>query len=150
MEQLPIRARLEEYYYSTIMPNLAILSYDHNSPDASLEALEANSEWNYSVGDKPLEKLYTTPVAKLPTDPLNVITQNLLTTELQNVGMPKKGRRYKQKLYNPIDYTSIRKEVFNAPPPQAPRAPFAPLPSRLPALKKIMLSVWDEEAVANK
>jgi hypothetical protein len=149
IDRAPIRARLEEHYYNNIQLNLAILNYNHASTDASIDALNQSKELNYKV-ESPLERVYTTRVADLPTKPSDTVTQTLLTTELQNVGLPMKSRKYKQKLYNPVDYTSIRKEVFNAPPPAVAKPAYSPLPSRLPSLKKIVLKIWDDEAVANK
>lgn len=148
VESRPVRARLEEHFFNSTIHNLAILNYDHASRDAPLERLAEMAEWNYS--HDPLSKLYTTSVANLPTKPDEVITQNLFTTELQKVGLPIRGRKWRKRLRNPIDYTIIRKEIFDAPPKDFPRRPYAPLPSRLPSLKRITLRIWDESAVTNK
>jgi hypothetical protein len=138
VDKIPIRARLDDHYLNFILPNLQVLLYEHK---------DTNINWNYKP--TPLSELFSTPVKALPTRPYDITTQNLLTTELMNVGLKLKSR-YIKKLHNPIDYTIIKKEIFSAPEAKPTRLPYSPLPSRLPGLKRITLKIWDETAVSNK
>lgn len=124
-----------------------IMNYDHNSPMASLDALE--KEWDVDE-QKVFENTFLTPVEQLPTRPETEICTNLLTTELSHVGLPRIKKGFTKKLKNPIDYTSIRDEDFLPGPPAHEIPPYSPLPSRVPALRRIDLKIWAEEAVGNK
>jgi len=145
----PVRSRLEEHYFSTVLPNIAILTYDHHSPDATLKFLEENiQEWNYK--EDPLSKLFTTSVSNLPTQPDKFVTHNLLSTDHQVPDPTLKELRKKKKYFNPIDYTTFKEKSFHPNAHALVQKPYSPLPSRLPFLKRITLKIWDELAVNNK
>ncbi|KAI8908052.1 ribosomal protein L5 domain-containing protein [Gorgonomyces haynaldii] len=149
VEQTPVRTRLEEFYYNSMMQDLMVLSYDHHSPDARIEKALEHHEFKRTLPS--LREVYSTPLHALPTLPERPsVDQCLLTTENEKIGIPTRQVKFVRKLKNPIDYTSIPTEIFNAPPPAPPKKPFAPWPSRLPALRKIGLRIWSEDASANK
>jgi hypothetical protein len=134
------------------MEDMMVLNYDHDSPMASLEALERTKEWNRSIPENELEELFSMPLEKLPTKPFSndtPVTTNLLTLENSTKGDKLQSRK-KRRLPNPIDYTIVRKEDWNKDVGPVQAEPYAPLPSRLPLLKKVVLKIWAEEAVKSK
>ncbi|KAJ3319738.1 hypothetical protein HDV06_005938 [Boothiomyces sp. JEL0866] len=146
---LPLVPRLETHYYDTLYDDLMILTYDHSSPQASLEKLEKQKFWKSNL-DALDENTFTTPVADLPTKPTTSITSNLATVMYEHIGLPIFPKMIRKKLKNPIDFTPIKKEEFLAP-AELPSAPYyTPFPNRIPGLKRIQLKIWAEEAVANK
>lgn len=146
-----LQSRLEDHYYKTLMEDLMILSYDHDAPLASLEALEKHPEWIRPVPENLLETLYAMPLEKLPTSPFaDIPTTSLLTSEHAKIGEKGKSRNYRKRLYNPIDYTIVRNEEWGREDAVKVIEPFSPLPSRVPMPKKIILKIWAEEAVKNK
>ncbi|KAI8925814.1 ribosomal protein L5 domain-containing protein [Entophlyctis helioformis] len=97
----------------------------------------------------PLHELYSTTLPMLPTHPESAhIPTSLLSIENSTQELMK--RRYRKMMYNPIDYTAVPKEILFAKPPAPPAAPFAPVPSRMPVLKRVVLKIWCEAAVTNK
>jgi large subunit ribosomal protein L5 len=77
------------------------------------------------------------------------VTTNLLTLENASSKTKTKTRPYKKRLYNPIDYTHVRKEEWEDN-EVAVRPPWSPLSSNLPIPKKIILKITTEDAVKNK
>lgn len=59
-------------------------------------------------------------------------------------------QRQRRNLPNPIDYTSIPSTLLHAKPYTPPPPPFSPLPSRMPSLHSISLSITTDEAIGNK
>ncbi|KAJ3268712.1 hypothetical protein HDV01_002343 [Terramyces sp. JEL0728] len=146
---LPLIPRLETHYYETLYDDLMVLTYDHSSPQASLEKLAKSKFWKSNL-DALDENVFTTTVADLPTKPTTSVTSNLNTVLYEHIGLPIFPKMIRNKLKNPIDFTPIKKEEFLAPalPPQ--QSSYTPFPNRIPDLKKIQLRIWAEEAVANK
>ena len=134
--------RLEYHYYETLYPDMMIMNYDHSSHNDEL--LRNDDDWNIEFNQKLIDQAYLTNISLLPTASHTICT-NLLTKT------PEKTKtKMTKKLKNPIDYTSIPKYEFYPPPPEHHCAPFSPVPSRVPALKRIDLSIWTEDAVGNK
>lgn len=121
-----------------------MLSYDH---EQAMKVDLTRPEFNPSLPERPMETLFTTDIDSLASRP-ELGNQFLLSTEAQL--RTRQKVRWQKKLKNPIDYTSIKKEEWLAPVVDNTRAPFAPLPDRLVALKKVTLRIWCEEAAANK
>lgn len=144
--------RLEDHYYTTLMEDVMILTYDHNSPKASLQYLQSQPEWSRSMPANMLQELYSTPLERLATRPFDDDpTTNLISLETSTLGQKTKSRKLRKRLYNPIDYTIVRKDEWKKEnhPPEI-REPFSPLISRIPALQKVTLKIWSEDAVKNK
>ena len=134
--------RLERHYFETIYEDLMIMNYDHKAHNDSI--LQNDKDWNLKFDDKLIDQVYLTRVQDLPIMNTSICT-NLLTK------IPDQTKtKMKKKLKNPIDYTTIPKYEFYPPPPPREFEPFLPIPSRVPALKQIDLSIWTEDAVGNK
>jgi hypothetical protein len=146
----PVVPRLESHYFDTLYEDLMIMNYDHFSPNANVELLEQDQIWSRKFTKEMIENVYSVHLDSLPTKPDLGTCTNIIAAELQDVGLPPTLPGIKKKLRNPIDYTSIPKELFHAPPLPQEFPPYSPLPSRIPALKKIDLKIWAEEAVGNK
>ncbi|KAI8919834.1 ribosomal protein L5 domain-containing protein [Powellomyces hirtus] len=145
------RPRLEEHYYNTLQEDIMVLNYDHSSPHASLEHLSSTREWNRRRPEHLLQDIYSCPVDRLPTFPGSAeTTTNLLTLENARVKEVTLKRKFRKGFYNPIDYTSVVKEKYNARKEAPPAEPYSPLPSRLPMVSRVMLRIWAESAVSNK
>ena len=143
--------RLEQHYYKTIMEDVMILNYDHDSPMADLKNLEQSAEWNRCLPHNHLEELYSLPLDKLPTQPFNDCpTTHLMTLENSTIGDKLNSRKYKKRLYNPIDYTIVKKNEWTRDDPPKKIEEYSPLPSRTPIPKKIILKIWSEAALKNK
>ncbi|KAI9207849.1 ribosomal protein L5 domain-containing protein [Polychytrium aggregatum] len=144
-----VRVRLEEHYYNTLLEDIMILSYDHSSPTASLEA--ALPALSRKLPENALEDLFSTPFSDLPTHPTNNVTTHFLLSNENSgsvVNFPK--RSFAKKKLNPIDYTIVKKEVMTALPPLDIWKPFSPSPKRLPLLRKVTVKVWEDSAAHNK
>lgn len=141
-----LRPRLEEHYYDTLLEDIMILTYDHNSPEADLEFLSKSKEWNRQPST--LDKVYLKRLDKLPTLTESVTT-NLLTLENATSKIKTKSRKYRKRLYNPIDYTIVRKEEWENDNIKAVK-PWSPLTSNLPIPRNIILKIGSDEAVKNK
>jgi ribosomal protein L5 len=138
---IPFTPRLESHYYDNLYEDLVLLNYDH-----TLEVKE--SEWE--LPELSPEELYSMPFEKLPTRPESDLCTNFLSTKFSHVGLPQKESGFVRKFKNPIDYTSIPNEEFYAPSSAREFPKFSPLPYRTPALRRIELKIWAEEAVGNK
>ncbi|KAI8893231.1 ribosomal protein L5 domain-containing protein [Globomyces pollinis-pini] len=147
---LPVIPRLETHYYNTLYQDINIISYDHDSVAASLEHLELCGEWNQSLSPTLMDDTFSVHLSKLPTRPTTELCTNLYSTKLAHVGLQKDYKNFKKPLLNPIDYTKVTKEYLNAPKFKQVKDRYSPLPSRTPALRKIDLKIWTEDAVANK
>jgi hypothetical protein len=123
-----------------------ILTYDHTSPEADLDFLSKTKEWNRQPST--LDKIYSQKLDKLPTYTESVTT-NLLTWENATSKTKTKTKKFKKRLYNPIDYTIVRKEEWDNNEVKV-RPPWSPLSSNLPIPKKIILKITAEAAVKNK
>ena len=123
-----------------------ILTYDHNSPEADLDFLSKTQEWNRAPTS--LDKIYSQRLDKLPTNTESVTT-NLLTLENATSKIKTKSRKYRKRLYNPIDYTIVRKEEWENDKIKIAK-PWSPLSSNLPIPRNIILKIWSDEAVKNK
>ncbi|KAJ3043407.1 hypothetical protein HDV00_005105 [Rhizophlyctis rosea] len=145
-----LRIRLEEHYYNTLLEDIMVLSYDHNSPNASLDALAENPEWNLSYDSEYLQTLFTSRLDRLPTLPQTDITTSLLTRQNAVATELIQPRRFSRKAFNPIDYVNVKPEVRNARIPLPPPPPFTPLPSKLPIPASVVLRIWTEKAIQNK
>ncbi|TPX31660.1 hypothetical protein SmJEL517_g05033 [Synchytrium microbalum] len=151
---IPYQSRLETHYYQTILEDLLVLTYDHSSPDASLEHLSSTSpEWqNNPSSPTPFIDLYSTPRTKLPSynggisAVTSLISKEAVEVDYFRVPKPKYGKLY----LNPIDYTPVKMDVLKARPPIPPPPPYAPVPSRIVNLKTVSLRVWSKEAASNK
>lgn len=141
-----LRPRLEEHYYDTLLEDIMILTYDHESPEADLEFLSKTKEWNRQP--TPLDKVYSQRLDKLPTMTESVTT-NLLTLENATSKIKTKSRKYRKRLYNPIDYTIVRKEEWLNDDVKVVK-PWSPLSSNLPMPRNIILKIGSDEAVKNK
>jgi hypothetical protein len=126
------------------MEDIMILTYDHYSPEADLDFLSKTKEWNRKPST--LDKIYSQKLDQLPTFTESVTT-NLLT--LENATSKTKTKKFKKRLYNPIDYTIVRKEEWDNNEVTV-RQPWSPLSSSLPIPKKIILKITAEAAVKNK
>ncbi|TPX71756.1 hypothetical protein SpCBS45565_g00813 [Spizellomyces sp. 'palustris'] len=144
------RARLEEHYYNSLLEDLMVLTYDHTSSHARFSHLSKTREWNRRLPETPLQSLFSVPVERLPTVPASETTTNLLTLENARVKDVVLKRKFRKGLFNPIDYTTVLKEKYDAREDAPPPPPYAPLPSRIPIVSKVMLRIWSEAAVANK
>lgn len=144
------RARLEEHYYNTLLEDLIVLNYDHSSPHASLSHLSGTKEWNRRLPDQPLQHLYSSSVERLPTFPGSDMTTSLLTLENARVRESVPKRKFRKGFFNPIDYTTVLKEKYEAREDAPPPPPYSPLPSRTPMPAKVVLRIWAEAAVSNK
>ncbi|KAJ3011472.1 hypothetical protein HKX48_006829 [Thoreauomyces humboldtii] len=144
------RPRLEEHYYNTLQEDLMVLTYDHASPHADLPHLQKSREWKREVPSNLLQTVFSGPVERLPTFPGSETTTRLLTLENARVKESVQKRKFRKGFFNPIDYTSVKKEKLSAREAAPPPAPFSPLPSRLPIVSKVVLRIWAEQAVSNK
>ncbi|KAJ3186273.1 hypothetical protein HDU85_007713 [Gaertneriomyces sp. JEL0708] len=145
------RPRLEEHYYNTLLEDLLVLTYDHSSPHATLPHLSKLKEWNRSLSSTPLQSIYQTTLPKLPTCPHSEqTTSNLLTRENAVVKQLVLKRKFRKGFYNPIDYTTVTKDKYDAREEAPPKLPYSPLPSRMPLVAKVELRIWSEAAVSNK
>jgi ribosomal protein L5 len=129
-----VRARLEEHFYNSLAADLMILQFD---PAKQLE---------FPLRNLSMEKLFTTKFEDLPTKPHKGYNQTLFTSELD---VPEPRKRWVKKLKNPIDYTPIPNEIWNLP-PEEQKIENLQVPSAIPALTKVELRIWCEEAAANK
>ncbi|KAJ1564058.1 hypothetical protein HK096_009799 [Nowakowskiella sp. JEL0078] len=143
-----VRPRLEEYYRQSILEDLLILTYDHSSPDADLKILETKykSEW---MPDHSLRDLFSVSIEELPTfNPNEPITS--LMTKYASSYEPAKANKLEESR-SLLDYSNVpsraMKKFLNPPPPPPP--PFAPLPNRMPAIKSIVLKIWQDSAAQN-
>ncbi|KAJ3379781.1 hypothetical protein HDU84_006417 [Entophlyctis sp. JEL0112] len=162
------RSRLEEHLYNTLIDDLMILSYCHSSPlapsakDATAAVAKAASEREKRLS---VTSLFQIPLEKLPTRPLDpgVPTTNLISLKCSRYGMyrPSESRgRFRRRLGNIIDYTTVtdaqhaklerlkNKDVRHL--HRGFETNFSPRPDHLPAIRKVVLKVWDEKAVNNK
>ncbi|KAJ3055840.1 hypothetical protein HK097_009043 [Rhizophlyctis rosea] len=145
-----MRIRLEEHYYNTLLEDIMILSYDHDSPHATLEALADNDLFNLQLKETYLEKAFTIPLDRIQTLPQTGTTTNLLSRQYGVRHPPLLKRRFRRRLFNPIDYTTVSKADKNALIPPPPPPPYAPIPSRLPQVASVVLRIWSEKAISNK
>ncbi|KAI9357937.1 ribosomal protein L5 domain-containing protein [Zopfochytrium polystomum] len=160
-----IRPRLETHLYETLMDDILVLLYCHDSPLApSIAALDAESETKRIESPRPaaLRQVFSVPLGQLPTSPysLNGITSNLLTAESNRQIVRPVRQGWRPVMKNPIDYTTVRKKQFarffrridrNAIlRARAFEKYFSPKPQHLPVVKKVSLRVWDEKAIDNK
>lgn len=151
------QSRLEDHYYSNLLEDIMILSYDHSSPLISQSLLNSNThpEWSHTSPESfPLDT-FAKSLSELPTatTPGSFPTTSLLhksTIDLVNQEkLKRKSIRSYKPLYNPIDYTSIKKTRTHTPTlPTSP--PFSPLPSHLPTMEKIHISLVHLKAIDNK
>ncbi|KAJ3289947.1 hypothetical protein HDU79_003658 [Rhizoclosmatium sp. JEL0117] len=164
------RARLEEHHFSSLADDLLVLAYTHKSPlapsAAEFEAAKKKAE-ALRLDEKRLSltKLFQTPLAKLPTRPLdspfpvtNLLSLKAARYDMYHANMA--GGRMRRRLSNIIDYTTITdsqyskldrmkiKEVreFH----RGFEKNFSPRIDHLPAIRKVVLKIWDEKAVNNK
>jgi hypothetical protein len=94
--------RLETYYYSTLVPDLMTMTYDHDSP--SLTQLEDHPFWNMK---KPcMSDFFKLSIKELPTFPKK--TTNLLTRFSDAMPVP---RAKPHMTYNPFETRKIPKYV---------------------------------------
>lgn len=87
----------------------------------------------------------------LPTNPNSALspqTRWIDPAGNKSVNAPK--QRLRRKLPNPIDYTSVPSTLLHAKLDTPPPPPFTPLPSRMPNLHSISLSITTDEAIGNK
>jgi ribosomal protein L5 len=129
----PFLPRLEYFYYNQLYKDLLLLNYDHSGLD--FDKLEdAETEIN---------EIYKLQVHKLPSYDQHI-------TGILSPPEPLPQRKIRKKLKNPIDYTAIPKEIFNAPDFVPVDLRFSPKLDRVPKLKSIVLDIYTEEAIANK
>ncbi|KAI9322018.1 hypothetical protein BDR26DRAFT_1015462, partial [Obelidium mucronatum] len=165
-----VRARLEEHHYATLVDDLLVLAYAHESPlapgaAAAAAKLQRDSDAAARAKRLSLTALFQTPLAKLPTRPLDAAfpTTNLLSLKAARYGMyhtnPANGRM-RRRLSNIIDYTTITDSQFN----KLDRARikevrdfhrgfeknFSPRVDHLPAIRKVVLWIREEKAINNK
>ena len=144
---VPLVPRLEKHYQNVLYEDLMLLTYEHQKDGpAELERLE---EWNPKNLDMmEIFKMRLDDFPTLPNKSLSPFTELLLTP---GKAVPEtKKPRFRRVLPNPIDYTSVIKEVLYAKPDAPPPPPFSPLPSRMPRLKSIDLEIHAEDAIGNK
>ena len=101
-----------------------------------------NSTNNFNPFDAFLNELPTSPNSA--TSPQ---TKWIIPSSTKSVNQLQRQRR---NLPNPIDYTSIPSTLLHAKPDTPPPPPFSPLPSRMPSLHSISLSITTDEAIGNK
>jgi len=141
---IPLLPRLETHYFENMYQDLMILTYQHTK---SVKDLETEREWQLDSQslDERVQANFKTHLHLLETEPeTKEITGILSLKEKQEKAIKKK------KLKNLIDYTSIPKEIFNAPEWTDTSRPYSPLMSRIPALKSVVLDIYTEEAIQNK
>ncbi|KAI8612557.1 ribosomal protein L5 domain-containing protein [Chytriomyces sp. MP71] len=167
--QAPVaRARLEEHLFDTLVDDLLVLAYAHRSPLApSLDQLDKRERRMATDHAERLSltNLFTTPLAKLPTRPLDPgpPTTNLLSLKAARYDLYNKDfqqGRYRRRLNNIIDYTTIRDATFSKLDRLRTKQirevhrgfekHFSPRVDHLPALRKVVLKIWDEKTVNNK
>ncbi|KAJ3106974.1 hypothetical protein HDU97_005255 [Phlyctochytrium planicorne] len=175
------RNRLEEHYYDNLLEDVMILRYRHDSPRApTLQKVDALIEERAKAYEKSLEvdqplskdvnvrsdllRVFSVPLEKLPTDPLNsdasMIVTNLLSKQSQSRSPKVRNLRrlWRRRLVNPIDYTTVRRtameafllDIDNINKSNAARKSFSPMPLDLPAVRKVVIKIWEDSAVANK
>ncbi|KAJ3323185.1 hypothetical protein HDU76_013719 [Blyttiomyces sp. JEL0837] len=161
-----LRPRLEEYLYSSMIEDMMVLLYRHDSPlaptvaDFEKEEQELASKSKSQTSD--FFNVFATPFAHLPTNPLNPkgFTTSLISRRAArlNLGLP--NRRWRRRLRNPIDYTTVTNKEFSdyyrgitkayVEEKRAFERYFSPKLEHLPTIRKVVLRIWDEKAVANK
>ncbi|KAJ3064699.1 hypothetical protein HDU98_011908 [Podochytrium sp. JEL0797] len=163
------RARLEEHHFATLADDLLVLAYCHNSPlapsaDSQREKMERDAKANAKALS--LTTLFQTPLAKLPTRPLDspMPVTNLLAMKAARYDMyhanASAGGRARRRLTNIIDYTTITDAQFTKLEREKIKGVrdfhrgfeknFSPRIDHLPAIRKVVLKIWDEKAVNNK
>ncbi|KAJ3022993.1 UNVERIFIED_CONTAM: hypothetical protein HDU68_008839 [Siphonaria sp. JEL0065] len=165
-----VRARLEEHHYNTLADDLLVLAYSHESPlapsaaDARLK-LQRDAELATTEKRLSLTKLFQTPLEKLPTRPLDSLfpTTNLLSLKAVRYSMyhaNTAGGRIRRRLSNILDYTTITDAQFSKLDRLKTKEVrelhrgfeknFSPRVDHLPAIRKVVLKIWDEKAINNK
>jgi hypothetical protein len=145
-----------------------ILNYDHNSPLApSFESLSSTSTEGPSTTNVPIDKVFSQPLAELPTKPLTSpsFVRTLLLSEssaspLSRISNRSRKQSWRRPLKNLIDYTTVRKkemkdyfeqkEFERIEAVTAFQRFYSPQAIHIPVIKKIILKIWDERAAANK
>ena len=148
LEKVPVSfPRMEQHYYNTMVEDLMLLTYDHQSPDADLNDPSLNV--TKELPPHHLRTLFSTPLEELPTDPsgklgacTNLITKSLGTEVKMHKRVFKKG--------NPIDFVGMKSKELNQRQEQKAAVPYKPVHEFLPALKKIELRIVDHAAIQNK
>jgi hypothetical protein len=148
LDKVPVDCtRLEQHYYNTLVEDLMLLTYDHESPNADLNAASLNT--TKELPGHYLRTLFSTPLEDLSTEPVgttgtctNLITKKMITESKRPKRLFKKG--------NPIDFVGMKSEELNQNQDNGSIAPYTPVHEFLPALKKIELRIIDHGAIQNK
>jgi hypothetical protein len=130
---LPYRpVRLEQFYHESLLEDLLYMTYDHDSPDLDLHKpnYEPESQGISNTAERHLNKIRSPPsYLTMPEDPVKwffsrpleeletldsngEICSNLMTAVNARLfnNLPK--RRWAPLVYNPIDYTTVGKDVI--------------------------------------
>ncbi|KAJ3211740.1 hypothetical protein HDU67_004322 [Dinochytrium kinnereticum] len=175
-ETAVVRNRLEEHYYGSLLEDIMVMRYRHESAEApSIEKVDRMLEQLRKAEDatindpNPLSReasqrsdllrVFSTPLTHLPTaplDPLPSTVTNLLSKKAADArGVHRNVKRlWRRRLVNPIDYTTVRRSAMEAfllgDGKEKDGAGFAPVPGKLPAIRKVVLKIWEDSAVQNK
>lgn len=137
-----LRLRMEEHYHNTLMEDLMVLCYDHSDANRFQQDLRFDARAE-------LQKVYLADLARIETQPCSSdIPASLLS--VQHSRPPLMKRRYRKRLYNPIDYTAVPFSVLHAKPSPKPAEAFEPTARRLPQVSRVVLKTWTESALGNK
>ncbi|KAJ1566368.1 hypothetical protein HK405_010102, partial [Cladochytrium tenue] len=167
LDDVPVvRPRLEAHLYENLLPDLMALMYRHDSPFApsiaELDRQEENRRRAAETQPSPLRDVFSVPLAELPTRPwaADRPTTHLLTRVVGRSDVRRLGHGWRKIRRNDIDYTTVRRNTFDRYFRRLERSVihsrraferhFSPRPEHLPAVRKIVLRVWDEKAIENK
>ncbi|KAI8833750.1 ribosomal protein L5 domain-containing protein, partial [Chytridium lagenaria] len=176
-----VRNRLEEHYYRSLVEDIMVLRYRHESKDApSVEKVDAMlAELSQSAhasldAQTPLTlnptrrsdllRVFSTPLSHLPTYPStnssSTAVTNLLAKRTADASGPGRNvrRLWRRRLVNPIDYTTVRRSAMESflmgekerEVRMEKGKSFSPNVARLPAIRKVVVKIWEESAVVNK
>ena len=129
-----IMPRMEQYYFKTLAPDLMVMTYDHNSSYHSESVVLQEKPTLYTVMSKPLISLPTVSSSNSP-----------VTNLLSIVPKTKKAVFIKERI-SIIDglKPSIKEEK------EVKLRPYIPEHRYIPALKRIKLRIFTNEAITKK